>query len=161
MLCVVKTRVTRLRVIRRRFKRAWSNCVLYIPYILSGSPNECWLHTCNACVITSWRLGLRAPLVAHNKMKRPYFRYPPSLPEPSGISGDKQVIKSLPTRVIAVVFVYSNKSRRRIVMQSVQFEFRQVLHHYCFLWGHLQPLLYPKKWQWSPSSIIIFAIIVF
>ena len=23
----------------RRFKRAWSNCVMYIPYILSGSPN--------------------------------------------------------------------------------------------------------------------------
>ena len=23
----------------RRFKRAWSNCVTYIPYILSGSPN--------------------------------------------------------------------------------------------------------------------------
>ena len=50
----------------RRFKRAWSNCVMYIPYILSGSPNQCWLHTRDACVITTWRLGLRAPLVARN-----------------------------------------------------------------------------------------------
>ena len=29
----------------RRFKHAWSNCILRIPHILSGSPNECWLHT--------------------------------------------------------------------------------------------------------------------
>ena len=50
----------------RRFKCAWSNCVLCIPSILSGSPNECWLHTRDACVITTWRLGLRAPLVARN-----------------------------------------------------------------------------------------------
>ena len=27
--------------------------VLYIPFILIGSPNECWLHTCDACVITT------------------------------------------------------------------------------------------------------------
>ena len=54
----------------KRSKHAWSNCVLCIPYILSGSPNECnecWLHTCDVCVITTWRLGLRAPLVARNK----------------------------------------------------------------------------------------------
>ena len=31
---------------------------------LSGSPNECWLHTCDACIITIWRLELQAPLVA-------------------------------------------------------------------------------------------------
>ena len=49
----------------RRSKRAWSNCVLCIPFILSGSLNECWLHTCDACVITTWILGSRAPLVAH------------------------------------------------------------------------------------------------
>ena len=30
-------------------------------------PNECWLHTCDACVITTGRLGLRFPLVAVNK----------------------------------------------------------------------------------------------
>ena len=42
----------------RRSKRAWSKCVLRISYILIGSPNECCLHTCDACVITTWRLGL-------------------------------------------------------------------------------------------------------
>ena len=41
----------------RRSKRGRSNCVLCIPFILSGSPNECWLHTCDACVIRTWRLG--------------------------------------------------------------------------------------------------------
>ena len=51
----------------RRSKRSWSYCVLCIPFILSGSPNQCWLHTCDACLITTWRLGLRAPLVARNK----------------------------------------------------------------------------------------------
>ena len=39
-------------------------CVMCIPFILSGSPNECWLHTCDACVTTTWRLALQAPLVA-------------------------------------------------------------------------------------------------
>ena len=39
----------------RRSKRAWSNCVLCIPFILSGSPNEYWLYKCNACVIKTWR----------------------------------------------------------------------------------------------------------
>ena len=58
VLCVsftqqmVKTRVIRLWVVEGP---NWSNCVLCIPYILSGSPNECWLHTCDACVITTWR----------------------------------------------------------------------------------------------------------
>ena len=50
----------------RRSKRARSNCVLCIPFIFSGRPNDCWLHTCDACVITTWRLGLRAPLFARN-----------------------------------------------------------------------------------------------
>ena len=37
------------------------------PFILSGSRNECWLHTCDAYVIaTSERLGLWAPLFACN-----------------------------------------------------------------------------------------------
>ena len=39
------------------------NC---IPFILSGSPNKCWLHT---CIITTWRLGFQAPLVARNYLK--------------------------------------------------------------------------------------------
>ena len=47
----------------RRSKRARPNCVICISFILSGIPNECWLHKCDACVITPWRLGLRAPLV--------------------------------------------------------------------------------------------------
>ena len=55
---------------------------------------------------------MRVPLVARNKMRRSYFRYPPSLPVSRNISGGKQVIKSLPTRVVAVVFVCSNKSRQ-------------------------------------------------
>ena len=38
---------------------AWSHCVWYIPFLLSGSPKDCWLHT-------TWRLGLLAPLVARN-----------------------------------------------------------------------------------------------
>ena len=32
----------------RRSKGAWSNCFLRIPFILNGSPNECWLHTMHA-----------------------------------------------------------------------------------------------------------------
>ena len=58
---MVRTRVIRLRGVQGR------NCVFGIPFILSGSPNECWVHTCDACVITTWRLGLPAPLVARKK----------------------------------------------------------------------------------------------
>ena len=36
-------------------KRACSKYVLYFPYIFNGSPNECWLLTCDACVIITWR----------------------------------------------------------------------------------------------------------
>ena len=50
----------------RRSKRAWLNCVLCIPLIFRGSPNKCWLRTCDACIITTWRSGLWAPFVAHN-----------------------------------------------------------------------------------------------
>ena len=50
----------------RRSKCACSRCVLCIPYILSGSPNECLLHTCDSCIITTWRLGLLTfHLLAH------------------------------------------------------------------------------------------------
>ena len=35
---------------------------------MRASPQS-WLHTCDACVITTWRLGLRAPLVARNNKK--------------------------------------------------------------------------------------------
>ena len=37
----------------RRLKRAWQNCVWCIPFMFSD----------DACVITTWRLGLWAPLV--------------------------------------------------------------------------------------------------
>ena len=49
----VKTRVIRLRGEKGREARD------QIPSILSGSPNEWWLHTCDACVRKTWRLGLR------------------------------------------------------------------------------------------------------
>ena len=53
----------------RRSKCEWSNCILWISFILiPGSPNECWLHTCDACVIITWRLKLQATLVARNKV---------------------------------------------------------------------------------------------
>ena len=51
-------RVTRAGLDRIAF------CAFYS--FFSGSPNECWLHTCDACVLITWRLGLRAPLVAGN-----------------------------------------------------------------------------------------------
>ena len=63
----VKTRFIRLRGVDRP-KRAWPNCVLCIPFIFSGSSNDCWLHMCDACVITTWRLGLRAPFVARSEI---------------------------------------------------------------------------------------------
>ena len=72
LLCFRKFHVTDIQNTRdqitrvKRSKGAWSNCVLFISFIFSGSPNECWLHTCDACVIATWRLGLQAPLVARN-----------------------------------------------------------------------------------------------
>ena len=64
---MVKTRVIRIRSSDRRSKRAWWYCLLRIPFILSGGANEYWPHTCDAFIITTWRLGLRAPLVVHNE----------------------------------------------------------------------------------------------
>ena len=49
-----------------RTKHTWSNSVMCIPFILSGSPNECRLHTCDTCVITTRRIGLQAPLATCN-----------------------------------------------------------------------------------------------
>ena len=47
----------------RRSKRARSGYVLCVAFILNGSQNEFWLHTCCACVIAcviaTWRLVLR------------------------------------------------------------------------------------------------------
>ena len=44
-----------------------SNCVLCIPFILSGGLNKSLLRTCGACVISIWRLGLQVLLVTRNK----------------------------------------------------------------------------------------------
>ena len=35
-----------------------------------------WLHICDACVIATWKLGLRTPLVAHNnQLPAPSLQY--------------------------------------------------------------------------------------
>ena len=44
----------------RRTRHLRSNCHLYIPFILSTSPNKSWLHTCDTCVITTCR-GIASP----------------------------------------------------------------------------------------------------
>ena len=62
---IVKTRVIILRVMEG--SNARDHCVLCIPFIRSGSPNHCLLHTCDTCLITTWRLGLRATRGACNK----------------------------------------------------------------------------------------------
>ena len=54
----------------KRSKPAWRKCVLCIPYILKVSPNECWLHTSDVCVIATWRLGLRTTRGARNNSSR-------------------------------------------------------------------------------------------
>ena len=54
-----------------RSKCMCSKCFRRIPYILCGSLNE-WLHTCQACIITTWRLELQAPLVARDY---PLYKY--------------------------------------------------------------------------------------
>ena len=51
-------------------KRARLDCVLCILFIVSGSPNERWLHTCQACVIVTWRL--QASPVARNNAFQVY-----------------------------------------------------------------------------------------
>ena len=59
---MVKTQMNRLQVIEgpnMRDQIICNNLVLCIPFILSESPNKCWLHTCDSCVITTWRLGLK------------------------------------------------------------------------------------------------------
>ena len=56
-----KTRVIRLRGVEGRNARD------QFAFLVVRSLNEYWLHTCDACVMTTWRLGLRAPLVALTK----------------------------------------------------------------------------------------------
>ena len=60
----------------------------------------------------------------------------------------------------ALIGVQTTGSRRRfMVIQNVPFEFRQDLHHYYLLWGHLRSLLHPRKKM--INSTRYFAIIVF
>ena len=62
---MVKTRVIRLRGVEGRNAcdqvRFWAFLL-----ILSDSPNECWLHTRDACVTRTRRLELWAPIIARN-----------------------------------------------------------------------------------------------
>ena len=61
----------------RRSKRAWPNCVLCIPFMFSGIPNECWLHTWDTCnnnleiriMGSSWRTHNLVIHVAQNRTK--------------------------------------------------------------------------------------------
>ena len=57
----IKTRVIILRVAK------WLDFFLCNPFILSGSPNECWLYACRTCVIATLRLGLREKKSELNK----------------------------------------------------------------------------------------------
>ena len=46
--------------------------VIKLRFFVVRSLNEYWQHTYDACVITTWRLGLRAPLVARTESKQSY-----------------------------------------------------------------------------------------
>ena len=61
----------------RRLKHAWSTSVLCIPFIFSGSRNECWSHSCNPCVINNLGPVARS-LVSANRWLRgiKMYRFP-------------------------------------------------------------------------------------
>ena len=48
----------------KRFKRSSSEFILCISLTLSGSLNECWLHSNHASVTITWRLGLYAFIIS-------------------------------------------------------------------------------------------------
>ena len=81
----------------RRSKCAWSNCVMYIPFILSGNPNKCWPHTPDAFIITTWRLGLWATRGACNKT---YFltRTVPTRVSYCFVRADEQPVRAFKNR---------------------------------------------------------------
>ena len=63
----VKTHVIRLQEVEGQITHD-QICVMCIPFILSGSPFQMLAtYICNACMITTSRLGLGAPLVSHNQ----------------------------------------------------------------------------------------------
>ena len=83
----------------RRLQRESSNCVLCIPYILTGSPNRCWLHTCNACIITTWKLVLfptkTFQVEIKNETVRRFARLHPSRMElANSLSGKERGLKT-------------------------------------------------------------------
>ena len=43
--------------------KGWNACD---QIVFCAFHSHCWLNTCNTCEITTWRLGLQAPHVAHN-----------------------------------------------------------------------------------------------
>ena len=55
---IVKTCMIRLQVIE---DPNMHDQIVFCAFhsFFSGSPNECWLHTYDECVITTWRLGLQ------------------------------------------------------------------------------------------------------
>ena len=59
-----------------------------------------------------------------------------------GISAGKQGIKDANTSKCGRVCLFSQNKTTILVMQNVQFEFRQFLHHYCLLCERLQSLLH-------------------
>ena len=71
-------------------------------------------------------------------------------------SGGKQMKEFANTSNRGRVCLFYRKETTILVLQFVQFEFRQVLHHYCLKWGNLRPLLHPGKKQWSLPLISVF-----
>ena len=64
---MVKTRVIRLRVLEGPNARDQIAFFAFHSFLVEVQTNAgCWPHTCDACVTTTWRLGLKAPLVARN-----------------------------------------------------------------------------------------------
>ena len=47
-------------------KCTWPDCILCIPFILSGSPNKHVIQKCFSCIKATWRLGLWGLLETHN-----------------------------------------------------------------------------------------------
>ena len=78
---MVKPRVIKLRVKEGPNARDQTAFSAYDSFFVEVQTNA-GLHTCNACVITTWRLGLQAPLVARNYLLIQYghFLWPPQCP---------------------------------------------------------------------------------
>ena len=64
----VKTRVIRLQEVEGQITHD-QICVMCIPFILSGSPFQMLAtYICDACIITTSRLGLGAPRLPQSKL---------------------------------------------------------------------------------------------